>query len=348
MKTLPILNNVLLLLSIPQIPSPFIVPLTYNNEFDYVEIPPFSSQDETITVLYSCKSTSGVGKQIKVYIPKYGDHGEEQLVYQDKFTSRAYSTPITFSHNLDDDVNQVSVRFLVYEIGELLTDTTFKAYYRKMGASTLMSSHPNFTSRNETLIYTKADGETYVSEKYEFEGFSSVYSPRYNIFNLEDFKIKYTAPKSYKKKERPLLVEKCSIIIDDPEHLLDEVGEYDPPYIRSISFSLEKGSDNYYHPVWDQTFYVNPLTLRMSNTPLDGYVETNKFYFPRELNNLQDSLDIRFIMSKSGLNKETFYQRIKIENTNNLFGFCGVGEYCISSNSGTPNFEIGESVTYNV
>ncbi len=85
-----------------------------------------------------------------------------------------------------------------------------------------------------------------------------------------------------------------------------------------ISFSINSG------------MYVNNVTHDMSDTPIDGYVETDYFYIP--MNKEKDFIknDFRIVINDAGFSHSEIYIPLIFYNDSQSLGFCYDSDFCIS------------------
>ena len=344
MKIAPLALSILALdPHIPVDPKPIIY--YFNDDFDYIEVPVFvSGESNSVKFYYSFANNQAYDRWIYIYIAKYGDHGDWEEIYRVNFSARYINKTFTFGHNLPANCNTVQMRFVAEEMGNDITDKTFNVPFRQLG-SVRIDTHNEYSTNSNALIYRSKSGIANSSESYEFNNFFTNYSPLNSYLDISQMTISYTGPKLVTNKVRELTYKEAAFTLDDVEDEFGEIGSYEPPYLKRLMIKLVKDSDETYHLAWDQKLYVDPLTLKMSNTLKDGYVETPYFYFPRNidyLNNVKFIIFFRYL----GMNKENFSISVRVDKSTPLVGYCGSSSYCLTTSQGTPNFEIGESVTY--
>lgn len=328
--------------SIPIDPKPIL--FFFKDDFDYIEIPVLvPNEPSTVYFRYSYEAKTTYYRAITIYIPKYGNTGSWETIFHEDFETRSIERTFTFTHNLPAAAGTVHMRFVAEEMGNDLTDMTFDIPLRQLGSVNIDQNSQCSINRN-AIIHSLINGTSTATEKYEFNNFFTSYSPMNSYLDISQLYLTYRGPKTSYNKVRDLIYKEVTFLIDDYDNLFDDIGTYDPPHTHSLKLNLVKDNIGY-HLQWKQKMYVDPLTLRMSNTLKDGYVETPYFYFPRGVDYAQTIKCILFFRYL-GLNQENFAIRFNIDKSTPVIGYCGVGSYCVTSTSGTPNFEIGESVTY--
>ncbi len=329
--------------------SPFIPPdnpvVEKKDDFDYLEIPIFvDGKTNVIKLSYTFNSLGENNRYLDIYVPKYGNTGNEVSIYSEEFSSVSISRNISVDYSFPANVTEIPVHFVVREFRTIKTDVTYTVSKRTLG-SVNIDTNPQCTINKGAVLYTRQDGLITMEERYDFENFFTSYSPQYSYLDISQLRFSYYGAVGTISKMRTLVYESVSLLIDDEENLFPDVGHFDPPIIRSFNLKLTLKKDGYYYVNWDQKLYVDPLTLKMSNTLKDGYVETPYFYFPRSIDYAKP-LECLLFFRYLGVNNENFAIRFNVDKSTPVVGYCGVGSYCITSTSGTPNFEIGESVTY--
>ena len=315
------------------------------DDFDYLEIPVFvDGKTNTITLIYSFKGLGSNDRYLNIYVPKYGDQGNEVNVYSEHFYDLCITRTIDIDYAFPANAKTVNMRFELSEYKTVKTNVTYPVPKRALG-STNIDKNNICTINKGAIVYSHKNGVSNSNESYEFENFFTTYSPLYSYLDISQLRFKYDGPIDVRGNVRSLNYEYVSLIVDDEDNLLSNVGHYDPPFIRSFYLRLKLAKDGYYHLFWNQKLYVDPLTLNMSDTMRDGYVETPYFYFPRGIDYAK-TLECILFFRYMGVNQENFSIRFTVDKSTPVIGYCGVGSYCVTSTTGTPNFEIGESVTY--
>ena len=100
---------------------------------------------------------------------------------------------------------------------------------------------------------------------------------------------------------------------------------------------------NHYMVKLDQKLYVNPYTLIMSSTPLDGFVETRYFYFPKAYYDDCHITDFRLVITGLTINLYDLKYSFSYETDKPLLGNCSIAQYCIETSVGSdvsfPSYE---------
>ena len=320
---------------------------SYNNSFDYLELPVYVVGEENyITLDYSFKFQGYIERYLYIYANKYGDYGDNIAIYSEEFEEPTIYREIPLDYEFPVNSQSINLTIKIMEFRTTLTDKTFVVPIKRLG-STKIDQFSEYTSKAGALILRSGDKlPLEVREKYEFENFFTEYSPTYSYLDISQLRFKYTGPVTQDDDTRALTYKNASFQFDDVDGIFNDIGQFDPPYIHALEIKLVYKRDGYYHIQWKQKLYVNPLTLEMSNTLKDGFVETPYFYFPRSVDYAPSPIKCIFFFRYLGLNKENFSITFTIDKTTPVVGYCGNSSYCVTSSSGIPNFEIGESVTY--
>lgn len=336
-------------IAIAMLPPPLIEDDThaYQDDFDYLELPVYVSGEENyITLDYSFSLKGYIDRYLYVYVYKYGDYGDNILIYSETFEDPSITREIPIDYEFPSNANEIYLTIKIVQRRETMTNKIFNIPNKHLG-SVRIDNNPEYTSTAGAKIYRTGDRYAQeIEERYEFENFFSEYSPTYSYLDISQLRFKYDGPLTQDEDERTLTYKYATFQFDDVDGIFNNIGHFDPPYIHSLSVKLVHKRDGYYYIQWNQKLYVDPLTLEMSNTLKEGFVETPYFYFPRSLDYAPTPIKCMFFFRYLGLNKENFGISFTIDKTTPVVGYCGSSSYCVSSTSGTPNFEIGESVTY--
>lgn len=336
-----------LLSLIPLIPFAGANPgIVASNDFDYLEIPVFDDQPQKITFSHTYKVSGGGTRIFNIYLYSQGNTGTEILSYTNTYSTSTLKDSPIIEHSLPNTIFQVKIRFEIIHKDAVAYSKSFVTSYRKMPQSFNIENKESISSEFEAVRYTKKGGVSHFLEKYYFNGFVNEITPTNQIFDISGLTIKYEAPDTFLNERRELEYRYCQIVFDDLDDLL-HAGNFTPPAIRSFQIKLVYyESDELYHLEWKDKFYVDPLTLRMSNTHLDGYVETPYLYIPRGYEYCSNLLKYQISIRSAGANKSFLFIKGSVNQHYEQIGMCGIGDYCLTSTVGTPNFEIGENVTY--
>lgn len=325
--------------------TPGITPVAVN-DFDYLEIPVFDDRPTQIFFSHTYKVAGGGVRTFNIYTYSQGNSGTEILAYTNTYSNSTFKDSPIISHNLPTSCSQVKLRFEIILKEKVSYNKSFVTSYRGMDPAFNIASNENISSEFQAVRYTRKGGISHFLENYYFNGFTTETHPTYHIFDISNLTFKYEAPDTFTNERRALEYRYCQITFDDYD-LLFQAGNFVPPNLRSFEINLVYyESDELYHLEWKYKMYVDPLTLNMSNQHLDGYVETPFLYIPRQYEHSPNVLKYNLAIRGSGANKSFLFIKGTVDKDYEQIGMCGEADYCLWSTSGTPNFDIGESVTY--
>ena len=166
-------------------------------------------------------------------------------------------------------------------------------------------------------IYFDENGWSSAPEKYTFINFDGMYAPNYyHDINVLDFKIS-------KEGIFPISSDNTHLMISNWNGVFDEMpltGKYlDVPLIFNPSGDL----------IVRDTYYVDPLTLRMSKNPKSGYIATRHIYFPKNEMKYQGEYEGRLLFNDLGQDHNVYAYKFTFNALMNIMGDCQSSEYCI-------------------
>ena len=189
------------LLSLPLLGGvfPYIPPIDdpiyeKQNDFDYLEIPVFvDGKENTINLSYSFNAVGINDRYLNIYVPKYGNQGDQVNVYSEHFYDLCITRTITIDYDFQANVTSIKVRFLLSDYKTTKTDVTYTVPKRTLG-STNINTNSQCTINKGAIVYTHKNGISDADESYEFENFFTTYSPLYSYLDISQLRFKYDGP----------------------------------------------------------------------------------------------------------------------------------------------------------
>lgn len=312
---------------------------SYANDFDYLLVPAFK-KGRTIKIPYKVSFTNTQKKTVTL-TGKYSVSSEYQTIasFTVSNTTSKQGT-LSFTNPFNEEIYDIDLKFTIkttkMKIKEI--DVVAKTYDRRSINNTNIVNNA-FTSSDCIYIYDHINGGAYYHETYSFDYVNNSYElDQTHIFDPTKFKFRYdpVGLETFTCETMYLFINNYDGIFSD---LTIESGT------AKIPLKMKKTSSTYSFSLLN-TYYVNPLTLKMSESPKEGYVQTDKFYFPKEVAGYLDKLYASFYFGDMGLAKNGSSISYRLSLDVDTLGLCGIGGYCINSQSGTPDFEIGETFTH--
>ena len=315
----------------------------YADDFDYLLIPAFKKGvDETIK--YKVSFSSAMTRNVVITCRYSMLNNTWKELYTDTLTTKSASGSFTFSHPFQSLGYDIDVRIMVKEGTYNVINKTHvcKTYDEKILNRTNIVNH-QFQSSECIYTYTHTDGSKYNSESYHFSGMDSPYSLNYGyILNITKLNFSFTAPNS-----EDFTSTKADLYLKNYNHVFDDM---DPdPATQNITLPLRtklNPKSNTYSFSFKNKYYVDPLTQRMSKEYKEGYVSTSFFFFPKDFAVTSTNYSFTLALGDVGYAKNYSSLGFSVSTNKSLIGLCGEGTYCVNSETGTPDFELGETVTY--
>ena len=200
-------------------------------------------------------------------------------------------------------------------------------YYLDVGlvstsTNSLNSSYYTYVSKGTIAEYSNEDGIDDSKQILVFKGFEEKYIPDYyHKIDFSNFKIEDDISLNI-----PLFCESATFSITNPNGTFEAFGN---DSAITIPLALVKDEAKKYHLGFKNKLYVNPITLEMSPTKKNGYVETNHFYLPRNGKQKENAYNCTIKISRMGIDYANFYSVFKYKSVLNTLGNCRNSEYCI-------------------
>lgn len=184
--------------------------------------------------------------------------------------------------------------------------------------STITFSGQTITDESNSIIL-EANTLKPIKFTYKFNGFSPQYTPSYyQTFSPSDFSIESVSPFGFDNVNATLFITNRNGVYDDLPH--DD--EYAELPMKIVNKTLQ----------FRDYYYVDPITLKMSQFKRSGYVETKHLYLPKNEMRYQGEYEgiMQFQDFGSAHAKVNF--RFSLNALINIMGDCYNSEYCIMNN----------------
>ena len=342
---LPILSAILLGGSIRVPPITPVTPtdpdFNYADDFDYLVIPPFKIGEEQ--TIYYAASFSKANSYTITFNGKYSFSANNYTyLATSTFLGKGYKDTVTFSHPFDISGDTIEVEVIILqgrvqiyrEIFETaLPDTT------SIATSTIQNYR--FQTKDCIMLYEHGNEIIYTYELYSFTYVNTLYALNNGfVFDPSKLRITYKSPRNvdFKSSAGTIYLSNYKGLFSDLPH---SNGLISIPINTNIN--ARTGAITF---SFKNTYYVHPVTLKMSSEAKEGYIKTGKFYFPREFAQYGENFYFTYYLGYVGCAKNPMSISYRFAPGNNIFDLCGLGTYCVNSNGATPNFEIGATTTH--
>lgn len=192
----------------------------------------------------------------------------------------------------------------------------------KASAVRLNAEEFEYKSNSKCLYYTRLRGWTTLVEDITFSNFGDLYvADYYHKLDLSDFYLVDNSKFAHAITVGDILLE-----------IQNVNGAFSNMTVTNnslrVPLKLEKNTTRYYLTP-KEILYVNPITLDMSSVKKDGYVQTNKIYFPRNGKRFENEYSCRIGITKFGIDGSQFVTSFKYKSLRNIIGDCRNSEYCV-------------------
>lgn len=321
--------------------KPIIPIASFADDFDYLFISPIKAGEVYINYRLSLSTKTSLPK---IYSVDLMDNGVFQKnLLKSSFTSTGYSGEETFTVNYS---NTQSLHFYV-KIGRL-TQTFEKTVDIKMADYHTIyvdDLEKEYTTSENIYEYYHLSGTKYLSESIRLDTYISDYSiPTYHAINLKDYKYTYTFKGNNKAREN---CQGSFSMISQKDVLGNLSFLYEGEYCLLIHLVGEYNDETkQYGLVFSDSLFVDPLTLDMSNSELEGYVATDNFFFPSNTYDYLNEFFCGYYIFNIGFNATIISGTLDFHPPLDLLGDCSSSLYCVSSSNEEPDFELGESIVH--
>lgn len=306
-----------------------LTPTKLPNDFTYIEVPPLNF-DSSISVKIKIEAMF-MGVKMRHFVAKvFNDiYTEGRVFYELRLNTRDFNFEIEYPNRFTD--------YNTYFVFSEETDNKNVTIHPRFAEGPIInpSTYEETGEFNNVTVYTKENGINYVNENYYFKGFDSIYIPDYyHKINISSFQLKTGFD------DVDLTRYKSAVFfIYDPDELFENLGPSKVNGYISIPLILEKNRTGFYSLKFQNSIYVNPITLKMSLSYKDKYVKTRHLYFPINEQRNEDTYRFGINILDFGYNLAYVSHTFTVKTYKNLVGDCTNSEYCIgiASSKGDSN-----------
>ena len=325
------------------ITQPLVLDYAYRNKIDYVLIEPVKhlSPDMRmiIKVSFSKNLTEAATIKISTQNDKYISFLQlTELSTNDKQATFIYSYDLKYSK---PSYMKNIFRFNLHsEYGDDKVDIDMGEY----DTTPQIVESETYTYESPKNIAVYQNGRlNYASEKIQAKKcYEDVYLTSFKPFDLNGFELYHTAPFGYE-----MLDVNPNLAIYSDEVIFPNLGKsvLGGKYrILPLTYSKAAFTGKITFSFKDQ-LYVNPTSLDMSSTPMEGYVKTNQLYFPISLKEGK-KITFSYTISNFGANSYMFAYDKNVYVSKKSLGNCGDSSVCITTSESEPDVDLGEKISH--
>ena len=296
------------------------VPLKDDNGLTKVVCTPFYLDKKMSCISLTANATKTIRVSIKVSI--VNDLYPEGI----EIGTKAFSNISTYNLEYNNEYTRPNGNSIV------ITQTIFKEKTIishdieavTSNVKTVNESPYEYTSLSNFYTWSSKTNKWKESKEiFVMTNFEEIYMPNYyHKIDISDFKIEYKTTSGFINMRSGLLaITNLNGSFDSFEH--DKKYAYFPIVLA--------GTSSNYNLSFENKFYVDPMTLKMSPVPKDGYVETKNLYLPRNEKRSENNYDCMLTLDGLGQDNTKFLSRFKYKSTLNILGDCRNSEYCIAN-----------------
>lgn len=225
------------------------------------------------------------------------------------------------------------------------TDTRRMMGRRRQYQNISVTENGQINEVGQSVVYyeRKNGTTTFIKEKYRFSGYSDLtYQPSSLPFDICDFYFKYESVNLY----TPTFGNTYFLIRGIFASYYSEIGIPMGSSVRALSltphYDVKTTKVTF---TLNEDLYVDPFTQKMSSKSKEGYIKTNKLYFPA---NIKDdaAFSFEYSLTECGANKVRISANMTTRIMQSALGNCFDSKYCISTNEAYPDVSLGERIVY--
>ena len=306
------------------------IPIKYKTMFNSIIVPPIrrsiTGADTTISleVTIPKKATS---RYTNAYVSN--GNGLSILLHREDFLGSEERKSFSFVY---DEFHGTDV-FFFFEIIEdkIVTKTaTITPAFITYERHEISESGAIITSSPAKSYFLGAVKDQ--DEKFEFIGFDGILGRTTGCFDLSTYKLQsFLATKKYDPR-----LFKCGVFIADDNSYFSDVGKT-VLRVTEIPLKLIREETGVFHLELENTIYINPENLLMSNSYHLGWIPTKRYiYLPKNCKETIKNSEMLFYFDSLGINSIYVSHTFSLNGINNDFGYCQNSKYCVEVE--TPMF----------
>lgn len=232
-----------------------------------------------------------------------------------------------------------TIRLALLNYNNVYHQTTFKLFCRNFALNRTIIQPElldgDYVGYQDYVKFNSFSGHNYYRDIFSFDDFTPFKTNEfYHRLDVSTFSFYFYNDYC----ENSLFYENSYLEIEENQNL--QLYRYISPEnysgYRRLNTKIERDSlySNHYIVKLNQHLYVNPHTLIMSSVPLNGFVETRYFYFPKAYYDICHITNFRLIIAGLTINFYDLRYSFSYETEKPLLGNCSIAQYCIETNIG--------------
>ena len=314
------------------------------NKIDYIYIEPMKALRHItkMTIKASFSSFLKGGATLDLYVQNDAYPGCKKVT---TFNLTEQDNTINYEYNQRySSINYEHNRF-VFELESKLGSDAVNIEMSNYESKTLTVSAGGVGHRSPSnmVLYRARTGLRYVYEDIKvtkcsdtIETTKSLTLPISN-FNFTYKPLDWTIPFSYSNPR---------LVIETHDGYFSNLGNVRVGLIRTLPLKIT------YYPLdgkvvfsLDCALYVHPTTKDVSTTPIDGYVQTTKLFFPTAVKN-NEHFTMRYMIDEVGANGYDFVYQFDVLINKKAYGNCFDSYYCLTTEDSDPDTSLGVKISH--
>ena len=242
------------------------------------------------------------------------------LVYRKKYAAR---------FNVDTTRNGNSSYYdMIFEIidantNERLDSTSFTCIKQRRQTYKVENLSNGILQYSNAGIGINSYNENVV-EKFDFNSMNEFLgNDVYYTLDMANQVIEYTYPLPYRQVESYL-------IFEDPKNYFPYIFLKDSDGRKKIFLTYVQNGNYVTFKPFSGFYYIDPVTYKMADYELDGFVPCTSFYLPIGQRAKLEGLKMTLVINGAGANRTNFTFETTFFALYNLFGKCSTSEYCVT------------------
>ncbi len=316
-------------------------------DYDYIECTSLDKEHETLIHAKASFLKGSNASRIYIGIIKFdNEEGASDTLFS--LTSTKYENEFNISYvtkyysdaTLSFSIISTSTRKTIVQREIKLSYASHEKIYGDK-----INGH--FESANASAFYEHKAGYYYDKDIIDTKGMDGYYElDSTQRIDFSKIRIKYS---SLYSSFTTFPYKEIGFFISNYNNVFSNLGKLSiDNAITNIDLKLNYDNEaNEYYLGFKDKQYVNPKTFEMSSIQFDGYVETTCLYLPKGYDGFYSSWNCGFVIYQIGMNKIMLACSLALINGKRIMGNCVNSDYCIISESASPDFEVGTVVEHN-
>ena len=327
-------------IEVPVIPGSY----SYENKFDYIKVDPVKDLEPTMNMVIKVSFQNALVEPAIIKIKTFNDNYRDGVLLTTLYTSSKEAT-LNFDYLPTYSRVRYAMNIFQFELeSEFGTDKVFidaaNSDYDNQHLYPTGSTF-SYTSPKNIGIYRRGSGISYEDETFTFSRcYDSIYLSSFSPLSLSTFRMEYKGPIGTQFR--------CSsprLLLETPANTMNDFGDQmlgKKVHVINLKANLSEFG-NYIYFSFAHDTYVDPTTLEMSSKYKEGYLKTDKIYFPASMEE-NTKFKLEFVIAYSGANPYSFIYRTEVTLSKRAFGNCFDSTYCVTTSESEPDIDLGDKI----